>query len=131
MDIDKVYLIDLPQWEDSTTGLRFEEEITYNTPGMEDTSFTWNQTWWDSSIDNSLSSHIDIDPEEWTQPFDEHTDWETYDNLLNEMIIQRMYEINYDLPEAREQALHQIQVTQEKQKEQYDRPIQSKPEFAI
>ncbi|CAG8755945.1 19963_t:CDS:1, partial [Gigaspora rosea] len=52
-------------------------------------------------------------------------------DLLNETIIQRMYEIDHDLPEARKQALHQIQVTQEKQKEQYDRPIQSKPEFAI
>ncbi|CAG8793545.1 9517_t:CDS:1, partial [Gigaspora rosea] len=42
-----------------------------------------------------------------------------------------MYEIDHDLPEACEQALYQIQVTQEKQKEQYNRPIQSKPEFAI
>ncbi|CAG8499354.1 20590_t:CDS:2 [Gigaspora rosea] len=42
-----------------------------------------------------------------------------------------LYEINYDLPEACEQALHQIQVTQEKQKEQHDRPILLKPEFTI
>ncbi|CAG8735292.1 9674_t:CDS:1, partial [Gigaspora rosea] len=42
-----------------------------------------------------------------------------------------MYEIDHDLPEARKQSLHQIKVTQEKQKEQHDRPILPKPEFAI
>ncbi|CAG8743682.1 18580_t:CDS:1, partial [Gigaspora rosea] len=31
MDVDEVYLIDLPQWEDSITGLGFEKEINYNT----------------------------------------------------------------------------------------------------
>ncbi|CAG8543728.1 18465_t:CDS:2, partial [Gigaspora rosea] len=42
-----------------------------------------------------------------------------------------MYEIDHNLPEACEQELHQIQVIQEKQKEQHDRPILPKPEFAI
>ncbi|CAG8629966.1 1532_t:CDS:2, partial [Gigaspora rosea] len=43
-------------------------------------------------------------------------------DLLNEAIIQRMYEIDHDLPEA---------LTQERQKEQHDRPILPEPEFAI
>ncbi|CAG8531237.1 5773_t:CDS:2 [Gigaspora rosea] len=68
MDVDEVYLIDSPQWGDSITGLRFEEEINHTSPGMEDTFFTWNQTWWDSSINNSLSSYLDIYPEEWANP---------------------------------------------------------------
>ncbi|CAG8735286.1 9673_t:CDS:2, partial [Gigaspora rosea] len=41
------------------------------------------------------------------------------------------FQIDHDLPEARKQSLHQIKVTQEKQKEQHDRPILPKPEFAI
>ncbi|CAG8729296.1 22275_t:CDS:2, partial [Gigaspora rosea] len=38
MDIDKVYLINLLQWGDLTTGLEFKEEINYTTSGIEDTS---------------------------------------------------------------------------------------------
>ncbi|CAG8499373.1 20591_t:CDS:2 [Gigaspora rosea] len=79
MDMDEVYFIDLPQWGDSTMRPGFEEEINYTTSRVEDPSFTWNQTWWNSSINDSMSSYMDIDPEEWVQPFDEHTDWETYD----------------------------------------------------
>ncbi|CAG8782780.1 4607_t:CDS:2 [Gigaspora rosea] len=48
-----------------TIGLEFKEGINYTTPGVENPSFTWNQTWWDSSINNGLSFHMDINSEEW------------------------------------------------------------------
>ncbi|CAG8821892.1 18017_t:CDS:2, partial [Gigaspora rosea] len=48
------------------------EEISWARQG-DSSSFTWNQTWWNSVI-NSICSHMDIDPAEWVQPFDEHTD---------------------------------------------------------
>ncbi|CAG8565429.1 13298_t:CDS:2 [Gigaspora rosea] len=86
MDVDEVYLIDFLQWRNSTMGLGFEEEINYNIPGMENTSFTWNQT--------CLSSHIDVNPEEWAQPFDEHTDWETYDSVRIGIEKDKQEEVN-------------------------------------
>ncbi|CAG8525251.1 2860_t:CDS:2 [Gigaspora rosea] len=54
-----------------------------------------------------ISSHMDVNPDEWAQSFDDFIDWEAYDSvtsedLLNRTIIQRLYEIDQDLPEARE-----------------------------
>src|SRR5260363_3384 len=81
MDIDEVYLIDLPQWGDSITGLEFEEEIDHEAAPWENSSFTWNQADWNYSTSADLCPDMSIDPDEWAQPFDEYTDWETYNSM--------------------------------------------------
>ncbi|CAG8727991.1 11164_t:CDS:2, partial [Gigaspora rosea] len=43
IDIDEVYLIDIPRWGDPVTDLEFEEEIGQETSIWENSSFTWNQ----------------------------------------------------------------------------------------
>ncbi|CAG8688469.1 5598_t:CDS:2, partial [Gigaspora rosea] len=54
MDIDEVYLIDIPRWVDLVTGLEFEEEIGQETSSWENSSFTWNQADWECSTSEDL-----------------------------------------------------------------------------
>ncbi|CAG8761783.1 13237_t:CDS:2 [Racocetra persica] len=63
-----------------------------------------SECWWNTNIEEEMSR---INPECFYL-------WPTM------TVIQRMYEIDHDLPEAREQALRQILETQEKQKERHD-----------
>ncbi|CAG8787989.1 2141_t:CDS:2, partial [Gigaspora rosea] len=59
MDIDEVYLIDIPQWGDPVIGLEFEEEIGQETSTWKNSSFTWNQ----ASTSKNLFPDMEIDPD--------------------------------------------------------------------
>ncbi|RIB28118.1 hypothetical protein C2G38_2158776 [Gigaspora rosea] len=86
MDIDEVYLIDIPQWGDPVIGLEFEEEIGQETSTWKNSSFTWNQ----ASTSKNLFPDMEIDPDKWAQPFDKFINREAYDSLkrLGEQLYQ-------------------------------------------
>ncbi|RIB07138.1 hypothetical protein C2G38_2252809 [Gigaspora rosea] len=53
------------------------------------------------------------------------------EEILNGTILQRLYEIDHDLPEAHNNALYQISKEQQKQKERHDRQIKVTVNFEI
>jgi hypothetical protein len=53
------------------------------------------------------------------------------EDILHGTIIQRLYEIDHDLPEAHNNALYQISKEQQKQKERHDRQIKATDDFNI
>ncbi|CAG8747119.1 3456_t:CDS:1, partial [Dentiscutata heterogama] len=52
-------------------------------------------------------------------------------NLLEGTIIQRIYELENDLPTAQNQTMERIKAQQQKQKDRHDRQIKATPDFNI
>ncbi|CAG8522119.1 18612_t:CDS:2, partial [Gigaspora rosea] len=53
------------------------------------------------------------------------------EDILNGTILQRLYEIDHDLPEAHNNALYHISKEQQKQKKRHDRQIKATINFEI
>ncbi|RIB10422.1 hypothetical protein C2G38_2206151 [Gigaspora rosea] len=77
MDIDKVYLIDIPQWGEPVNGMEFNnEEEDWNVKHIYSSDLDANS--WSTT---GISSHMDVNPDEWAQSFDDFIDWEAYDSV--------------------------------------------------
>ncbi|CAG8634130.1 10479_t:CDS:2 [Dentiscutata erythropus] len=67
MELDEVYLIDIPQWGELTTGLEFEETNEYHENAADY-----------SDLFPGIPG-MNFNSEDWSQPMDTYIDWEYYD----------------------------------------------------
>ncbi|CAG8486239.1 129_t:CDS:2 [Gigaspora rosea] len=80
MNIDEIYLIEIPPWGAPATGLEFIENATETKNYSIEPSLSFDRSW-DMETSQDLFDEMELDAKEWTQPFDDYIDWEAYDSM--------------------------------------------------
>ncbi|CAG8727765.1 20812_t:CDS:1 [Dentiscutata erythropus] len=78
MELDEVYLINIPQWGELTTGLEFEETNEYHENVV--AYFGLDPSWHEADYSDFFPGipGLNFDSEYWSQPMDTYIDWEYY-----------------------------------------------------